>query len=222
MITDDVTISDSTSATARVHQSLQAAILSGRLRPGEPLRLSALTREFKVSMTVIREALFRLAEQRLVTLAANQGFRVVEVSRKDLIDLTDVRVEIECAALRRSVERGNVAWQGRVVAAHYVLASSHLGSLQWQAAHQAFHDVLCQACDNPRMLSITRSLRNSAEVYRQLYGWHAGETERDLLREHQILMETALSGDVHGASTLLREHLEKTRDLLLRTSFADG
>jgi DNA-binding GntR family transcriptional regulator len=217
MQTDLEPISDTTSMTSKVHQALQTSILSGRFVPGEPLRLSALAREFQVSMTVIREALFRLAEQRLVTMAVNQGFRVAEVSRKDLMDLTDVRLEIEVAALRRSVERGDVMWQSRVVAAHHVLANSEIGSPAWSTAHQAFHDSLCDACDNPRMISITRNLRNSAEVYRQLYGWHANESKRDLESEHRLLMETVLNRDAEIAGKLLREHLEKTRDALLET-----
>ena len=222
MLTELDPISDTTSMTSRVHQALLASILSGRLAPGEPLRLTALSREFQVSMTVIREALFRLAEQRLVTMAVNQGFRVTEVSRKDLIDLTEVRLDIEVAALRRSVERGDVAWQSRVVAAHHVLANTEIGSPQWSAAHQTFHEALCEACDNPRMIAITRNLRNSAEVYRQLYGWHANEPKRDLSDEHRRLMEAALGRDAEAAGALLREHLEKTRDALLRTGFVGG
>lgn len=221
MMTADTSIADWTSAMSRVHGSLRAEILAGRHMPGTPLRLAALARQFGVSMTVVREALFRLAEQRLVTQAANQGFRVIEASRKDLIDLSDVRLEIECAALRRSVRLGDIAWQGRVMAAHHVLASSSIGSSEWSTAHQAFHDTLCEACDNPRMMSITRSLRDSAEIYRQLYGAHTGESGRDLPGEHRMLMEAALARDADGASLLLREHLEKTRDALLRSVFTD-
>lgn len=220
MNTAGVSIADWTSASSRVHQSLQADILAGRYMPGAPLRLTTLSRQFGVSMTVVREALFRLAEQQLVTQTTNQGFRVIELSRKDFIDLCDVRLEIECAALRRSVELGDVAWQGRVVAAHHVLASFPIGSSEWSAAHQAFHDALCEACDNPRMMSIARSLRNSAEVYRQLYGRRAGDSGRDLRGEHRMLMESAIAHDAEGASSLLRQHLERTRDALLRSVFA--
>lgn len=215
MITDIEPISDKSSNTSRVYQSLLTSILSGRFAPGSPLRLGALTKEFNVSMTVVREALFRLAEQRLVTLAPNQGFRVVEVSRKDLFDLTEVRTEIECLALRRSVERGDVNWQGRVIAAHHIMINCKIGGPEWRDAHQTFHDVLCEACDNPRLLSMTRSLRNSAEVYRQLYGLSGRFDARDIAREHRMLMEAAIRGDAQTAALLLREHLEKTRDVVL-------
>jgi DNA-binding GntR family transcriptional regulator len=214
---------DGASATSRVHELIRSDILNGRHPPQAPLRLAALAREFDVSMSVVREALFRLAEQQLVTLSPNQGFRVVAVSRKDLIDLTDVRVDLECTALRRSIELGDLAWEASVVSAHHVLENTAMGgSQQWTSAHQAFHEALCAGCDNERLLALTRTLRNNAEVYRQLLAIGMSQSQRDVPAEHRELLRCATGREADGAVTCLRSHLEGTRDLLLATVFVES
>lgn len=209
--------SETPSTTERVLARIRDDIVSGRRPPGTPLRLAALAHELGASMAVVREALFRLTEQRLATSAPNQGFRVIEVSRKDLVDLTEVRVDVESSALRRSIRAGDVAWQGRVVAAHHVLESSEVGADGWALLHQDFHDALCSGCDNDRLVSLARTLRDNAEVYRQLYGAGGDTDGRDVPGEHRKLMELALARDEEGAANALRTHLELTRDGLLST-----
>jgi DNA-binding GntR family transcriptional regulator len=49
-----------------VHATLKTEILGGVLLPGTRLRVVELAERFSVSQTVVREALTRLAEQRIV------------------------------------------------------------------------------------------------------------------------------------------------------------
>jgi len=74
--------------------------------PGQRLRPTELAGINGVSLNVVREALNRLSGERLVQASPQQGFAVVELTGDDLADLTDVRVLVETAALRRSIERG--------------------------------------------------------------------------------------------------------------------
>src|SRR5471032_953685 len=111
----------STSRAVFVHDNIRADILSGALLPGTPLRLAALAKRYDVSMSVVREALTRLSEHNLAVLAPNQGFRVVEISRPDLLELTELRANLEGLALTRSIDRGDVQWEARVISAHHVL-----------------------------------------------------------------------------------------------------
>jgi GntR family carbon starvation induced transcriptional regulator len=218
----------STSRAVFVHDGIRADILSGALAPGTPLRLAALSRHYDVSMSVVREALTRLAEHNLATLAPNQGFRVVEISRRDLMQLTELRTNLEGLALEKSIELGDVQWEAQVVSAHHVLERATmarddgLGSTdEWSEAHAAFHEALLSKCDSPRLLSITQSLRNSAELYRQLSALWATETGRDLLLEHRELMELAVARDAAAARAALVRHIELTTKLVLETTLAE-
>jgi len=180
-------------------------------------------------MSVVREALTRLAEHNLAVLAPNQGFRVVAISRADLIELTELRTNLEGIALVRSIERGDVQWEAQVVSTHHVLEratiarSDGLGSTdEWSEAHAAFHDALVSACESPRLLGFTRSLRNSAEVYRQLSGVRFSESTRDLVAEHRELMDLATSRRAVEAQVALSNHIQATTDVVLTASLIDS
>ncbi|MFG1667890.1 GntR family transcriptional regulator [Streptomyces sp. Y7] len=108
----------------KVYAELRGDILNGRLNPGERLPFTQLGEHYRASTGVLREVLPRLVEQGLVESERQFGFRVMSVSEEDLRHLTGVRITIESQALRQSVERGDLAWQSRLVAVHHTLAAT--------------------------------------------------------------------------------------------------
>src|SRR5690349_11568762 len=72
--------------THQVVQTLRSAIISGRLRPGEFIRIGAAAEALGVSATPIREALVTLRGDGFVELLPNRGFRVSAFSRRDIED----------------------------------------------------------------------------------------------------------------------------------------
>lgn len=223
------TVVRGTSKTSDIHAQIRAGVLSGAYPTGSPLRLAELSARFGVSMSVIREALIRLAEQHLVTLTPNQGFRVAAISREDLIDLTGLRVLLEGRALRLSIERASVEWEALVVSTHYKLARLPLPLLtangeaaaEWSAAHMEFHDALGSGCGSPRLIAITHMLRDGAELYRQLSTTPATPVRRDVAAEHRELMELATARQADEAVRALDRHLSTTATIVLETVLAE-
>jgi DNA-binding GntR family transcriptional regulator len=219
----------SVNLTTRAYESLRRDILGGRLEPGSALRIGPLAREREVSMSVVREALTRLSEQGLVVALPNQGFRVVPLSAADLADLTELRVNLETVALRRSLDRGTLEWEGEVVSAHHVLASTemfedgtHIVGEAWAAAHSRFHATLIEACGSPRLLGVVRTLSDSAEIYRQWSIEPALAAGRDIAAEHRELMELATSRRADEAAAALKAHFERTTAVLLANAERRG
>lgn len=215
------------SRATTVHDSIRADILRGDIPPGTPLRVQALADKYDVSMAVLREALTRLVEHNLATLAPNQGFRVVQISRQDLVNLTELRINLEGMALTKSIELGDVKWEARVVSTHHVveratyLRADGAGSTdEWTEAHALFHDALVDACGSPRLLELTRSLRNSAELYRQLSGLSARD-HRDPATEHRELMELATAREAKKARETLTRHIQRTTDAVLASALVE-
>jgi DNA-binding GntR family transcriptional regulator len=207
-----------------VHSAIRRSILAGRLRPGEKLSPAVLAAEHGVSLSVVREALTRLAEQGLVVSQPQQGFQVTPISREDLVDLTGTRLDIETLALRRSVERGDVEWRARLVAAHYLLdntaqfeegSTPPLLSEDWARAHQVFHAELLSACGSKRLLEFAESLRDSAELYRRWSSPIGGDGARDIAGEHRGILEAVQAKDPDLAVQLLAEHISHTTRVLL-------
>lgn len=214
--------------SSRVHELVRIDILNGTYAPGSPLRTATLAKRFGVSMSVVRESLVRLAEQHLVALSPNQGFRVMGISREDLIDLTDMRVFLEGQALRRSIERGAVDWEARVISTHHVLDRAEMRrpgepgtTEEWSRAHAEFHDALGSDCGSPRLITMVRSLRDSSELYRQLSGRGEAEGDRDVSGEHRQLMELATERKADAAVEALARHFQRTTDTLLENVLPD-
>lgn len=83
------------------YERLLAEIVSGRLPPGQRLRLDLLAHAWSVSRTPVREALQRLVDMRFVQVSPSAGTRVAAWSAADMIERAHVVgrliVETTCA-----------------------------------------------------------------------------------------------------------------------------
>lgn len=208
-----------------VYEQLRAAVLDGRYRPGERLRPAELCAEYGVSPGVLREAVMRLAEQRLATVEHNRGYRVITISSKQIHDLVELRRINEGAALRLAIERGTVAWESETLAAHHRLKSLQAAAREdpdaWSAAHREYHLALLSACGNQRLLELCDDLFTAAELYRRWSGklTEARETskprrpkKRDQDHEHEEILSAVLDRNVERAVALYEEHLNRTAE----------
>ena len=202
---------------ARVLTRIRADIIDCRLMPNERLRLESLRERYQVGWSPIREALMRLEAEGLVLLEQNKGFRVAAVSRDCLYDLMQSRIEIECIALRNSIENGGVEWEANLLAAFHRLSRqtkyrrSQPGiiSAEWSKEHRTFHSALVAACNLPTMLSIRESLFEKAERYVALSIMSKSSPRNDVA-EHEQIMQAAVARNLNRALTLNREHIERT------------
>jgi len=203
--------------TSELLVRLRDDLLTGELSPGLPLRMTVLRERYAVGLTPLREALFQLVAEGLVTAEDQRGFRAASVSWDDLSDLTEQRVFLESRALRLSIERGDLAWEARVLAAHHLLAGtamlSDCGTLTdpWITAHREFHRVLVEACGSVRLLRFRDVLSDQAERYRR---WSIRqEPSRDVAAEHRELAEATVSRQADRAVQRLSEHYWRTAEL---------
>lgn len=223
---------DNPSKTEAAYRLLRRDILSTRLMPGAPLKLSALRDIYGVGWTPLREALSRLEAERLVTAISNRGFAVAPVSRASLEDLTHARLIVEVPLLLESIEKGGDSWESNVVTAHFRLSrcrinpddASEEAIDEWDEKHETFHTALVSAATSNWLM------RFRSTVYDQLRRHHRflelspaaqaaagkqGDREaavaalRDAvaIEHHTALMEAALDRDVARAQDLMIDHI---------------
>lgn len=201
---------------------ITADIIDGTLDPGERLRLPDLSARYECGISPLREALARLSSTGLVVQEDQKGFRVSTVSPEDLSDLTEVRTEIECLALRRSIQRGNLEWETRIVSAHHRLSrisyvnarNSRELSSDWEAAHQEFHLALVSACQSRWLLQFRNVLAQQTARYRRLIV-SIGMGKRDVAEEHTQIVDAVLARDADKACALIAAHFIKTAEIVL-------
>jgi DNA-binding GntR family transcriptional regulator len=217
------------SLTERVYIRLRAEIIGGQLAPGQKLRPTELSALHEVSLNVVREALSRLAGERLVRALPQQGFAVVALSVDDLIDLTAVRSTIETAALQQAIERGGLDWETGLVAAHHQLAHTPKVDADnptgvneaWMHAHNAFHEATMSGCASPRLIEIISGLGESAAIYRY-WSHRYDQNRRNSAAEHRAIFKATLARDAELACRLHNAHIRRTADILVAALAAAG
>ncbi len=195
-------------------QQLREAILRGEIAPGTRLRLDDLRGRFGVSLSPVREALSRLAAEGFVEGHENRGFRVPDVSREGLEEITLLRAELEAKALEQAVRKGDDAWEEAVVAVFHrlrKLEGQRLGERieAWERAHRDFHMTLVSACGMPLLLQFCSVLHDQNDRYRRIF-LKRNPPQRNAGAEHKAIVDAVLARDAQRAAVLVRQHIERT------------
>ena len=89
------------SLALKVYEALYIAILEQRLLPGAKLREAEIAEIFKVSRTVVRQALQQLGQEKLISLAHNRGATVASPGREEAAGIFEARQVIEGCVARK-------------------------------------------------------------------------------------------------------------------------
>ena len=199
---------------ASTYQQIKQDIIFGKLAPGSKLKLEGLRLTYGASMSTLRETLNRLASEGFVDAIDQRGFFVTPVSKEDLIEIANLRVLLECHALKLSVQNGDTDWEGNLVAAHHklhlmeqkMLAGDVAEKENWKRYDWEFHLALIQACGSKNLLSLHAVLYDKYLRYQMLVLTYRG---LEAVEEHRVILDAAISRDIEIASNALKNHIEK-------------
>lgn len=209
------------STVETAYEALKNDIISGERRPGENLRIDRISRAYGVGPTPLRETLQRLTAEGLVIARGGRGFQVAPLTVFEFEDLNIARTAIELAALRLSIQHGDEDWEGRIVAAGYILhkwdkqmvAGVAEAVDRWQSANADFHAALLSGCPSDWLLHVRRGLASKCDRYRRVAVVSADpDYHHEVAREHMELQDAALRRDADRSCELLSGHFQRTVD----------
>ncbi|VAV91736.1 hypothetical protein MNBD_ALPHA04-2247 [hydrothermal vent metagenome] len=208
---------------SQLADSVRNDIVNGKFAPGARLNLNDLSKHYAAGLSPLREALSRLSTSGFITAEDQRGFRVSEISRKELVDTQRIRLELESIALRESITNGDVNWEGEVVAAHHRISriqkTPEGGRLaldkDWETAHHNFHTALLSACESEWLMLFIKTLFECSTRYRKAVVLSDRPHKRDVANEHQNLMDAVLNKDADQACALLGAHYNETTEFIL-------
>jgi len=174
--------------STRVVQEIEAAILSGTLKPRERLVEMDLISRYGVSRTVIREALQRLEARGLIRTAPFRGATVADLNVEEIEELYFARVAIEktAAGLVLNHIRPEEIQRLKVLLREL---ESHLRRKTPQMVEKdlEFHRSVYQTCRNRYLCEIIDFLRTKAHIV----GYNAWSLpqriEQSILEHREIL-----------------------------------
>jgi DNA-binding GntR family transcriptional regulator len=194
-----------------IARSIQAALISGEMLPGQIYSAPTLAESFGVSATPVREALLYLTKEGFVEPVRNRGFRVTAVSAKDVREICELRLMLEVPSV------GQVA----ALAPHEGIESLlPLADEIEEAARERdlityldmdtkFHLAMLRLLDNDRLVDLIGRLRGQMRAIGLSAAYASGGLLAAAL-EHRELLELVGKGDVEGSKALVRKHIEHT------------
>src|SRR3984893_13786124 len=115
--TDSTEVPATDTLSERAANLVERDIIAGLLAPGARLGIVDLVQRYEIGATPLREGLSRLVSRGLIVGIGQRGFRVADVSRDDLLDITRMRTVVEIEALRLAIAQGDDAWEAEVLSA---------------------------------------------------------------------------------------------------------
>jgi len=197
---------------------LRADIISGDFRPDTRLKFADLTKRYGVGVGTIREALTHLTSEGFVALKANKGFSVSPISAEELMEVTELYIELEKRAVANAIAYGDDVWEGQIVSAHHRLRTIECRPWEervarhseWVSRHREFHESMVAACQGPWLLRLRSLMFDQLERYRFLTKMAPkgmGGQKRD---EHQKIMDAVLERNVDKVTGLIDAHIRDT------------
>jgi DNA-binding GntR family transcriptional regulator len=204
------------SLAEQAYQAIRELIVSLELRPGAVIDERRLMEQLGIGRTPIREALRRLAQERLVEVFPRRGMFVTNVEIRDLASLAEVRCVLERSAARLAAQRATADDRDVVRALLDELGRhSELDQRGLMALDERIHRQVYRCAHNP-------FLEASLEQYYvlALRIWYlaldqARELEQAVL-DHREILEAIRDGDADRAGEAMQRHVLEFEETMRR------
>ncbi|WP_176083664.1 GntR family transcriptional regulator [Martelella sp. HB161492] len=197
-----------------IYSEIFDAIIEGRLAPGAKLGQDDLGKIFGVSKTRIRPILYRLADQKMVTIAPMRGAFVARPSIAEARAVNAARQIVEEGVIR-AVTRLAQPKQLKTLRDIVVDEKRARANGDDARAHRltgAFHCALARMTGNEVVVDLVRELVSRDSLVVALYRRpaHSGCS----LDGHLGLIDKIAAGDEDAAAQAMRHHLQDVMDSL--------
>ena len=196
------------SLEASVYEAVRDSIISGDLRPGDPLVEAQLSADLGISKTPVREALIRLARDGLVVQELHRRSRVATPTVEDVRQACEIRrwVEAEIAAQAARDAPAELLKQLEVSIRESERSLKRRDTRHWAEAVGSFTDTLLDFSGNRYAADLLERMRNVLSLIANVSQVAPGRRSRSI-EEHRAILEAIRKRDSDGAAAATRAHL---------------
>jgi DNA-binding GntR family transcriptional regulator len=181
-------------------------IFDGTYVAGQYIRLDQLATELGVSVTPVREALFVLSAEGLLSQQPRRGFVVVSLTGRDLTDVANVQAHIGGELAARAAVNITDEQLRELEKVQTELEDAYASDDDDRAVrlNHEFHKAINVAADSPKLAQLMSQITRYApeSVFPTITGWPDQSTEH-----HRKLLAALEERDENLARTLMSEHL---------------
>jgi DNA-binding GntR family transcriptional regulator len=191
----------------RAYEELRDRLVRLQIKPGEPIDEDDLGTELEMGRTPVREAIKRLALERLVTIYPRRGTFASDINITDLAQISDLRAVVESHAARRAAERLTAARREELLQLDAELEAAPSDQAALMELDARVHRFVYRCADNPYLAATCSSCFNLS-----MRIWHLAVDRlpalSDRVQEHRILLAAIADGDGERAAAILGEHVQ--------------
>ena len=208
---------ETTTLATQVQRSLEHAIFTGELKPGERLIEVDLAEALQVSRASLREALRLLENKGLIVTTHRRGAFVIELTDRDVREIYRIRLLLEEYAIRCAAENPTSELLERL--------DTLVSAMTASAAHRDYfaivdldldlHRLICAATGNQRLLDMWGDLVAPTRAL-LLTKYRLFDDSEEIAHGHQVLIDAIRQRDQDRAAVLLEGHITNTHEAVLR------
>lgn len=183
--------------------------MSLRLKPGDPIIEKEVAARYGVSRTPVREAMQRLADERLVEIFPQSGTFVARIPYDDLPEAMVIRKALETAAVRLAAERASKS---------QILALATIVEQQREAAEagdrgafhradEAFHAKIAEISGFPGIWRQVLQVKVQVDRYRRMTLAQEGRMAQ-VIADHERILSGIAAGTPEDAASAMVLHLD--------------
>ena len=193
----------------QVYEKLEREILSGKYPRGELLSEQRLSAELGVSRTPVREAIRRL-EQDYILEDSPRGVIVVGISREEMLEMYEIRLQLEGLMARRAAENVTEEQLGEMrdtldLQHFYLERARRDSSDQIKNLDSRFHELLYAACGSRTYYDLLVRLHKRITKFRMASVRKRSRAEESI-REHEAIYAALAAHDAEQAQQAVLNH----------------
>ena len=187
----------------QVYDRLCMLLREGAFTPGEAIRVARVADAFDVSAMPVREALTRLLAIGVLTNVSGRSVGVPSLSKEELTDLRDVRLEVETLAVRWAVQNRDDVFISELEALlHRMVAAETSDDIRsFVKTNYEFHLRLYRQSRSSVLVDLIDTLW--LRVSPHLYQWDREDQFKVSNNHHRKIVQSVRDGDASSASEAL-------------------
>jgi len=200
-----------------VYQNIRESIINCRYKSGQRLLLKKISDEMKVSITPVREALKKLEKDGLIKLVPNNGAIVIVLRIRDVIELYDIRRQLECLAVELLAENINKKLLDELDElcdkSDSCLKKGNLNL--YVKYNNEFHQLLIKSAQNQRLIKLYNEISGQLSLLASKTANFSGKPEKSVA-EHREIIKAIGQKNVELAKRIILGHIKSTKMDILK------
>lgn len=206
-----------------VYEELREGILTGVIKPKTRMMEVELAEKMGVSRTPVREAIRKLENEGLIIIKPRKGAYVSEISVKNMIDILEVRSNLEGLAAYLAAQRMTTEKKEDLMRTERSFEQAlKTGDMQGMIKSDVqFHRLIVQSSENKHLIQLVEQLQELVLRFRYLY-YKDFKRAEEMAPQHRGIYESILGNNPEKAKEAAFKHIDRLKDIILIDSLKNS